>query len=103
MLPVIDLDSDNSVDNCAILYSVPRTVVTHIGGHCRPPVKSLTNIVVKKEPVESRALGSPTLWEDFKSPEDANLTHNLYVHKLNVYTLRMVAHSATNIANSSGT
>lgn len=37
------------------------------------------NIRVKIELVDCGVPGSPTLWRDFKSPEDANVAHELYV------------------------
>lgn len=83
---IIDAGSDSSNDHCCIVYSVPSSSVAQIEGDYHPLVHSLTDIVVKKEPTETGAPSSPTLWEDFTSLEDAYAAHETYVCQQNVYT-----------------
>lgn len=89
-------------DDCAIVYSVPGSSVARTGGQFHPPVKSVSSIVVKKEPLEIGAPCSPSLWGDFTSPEDAAHAHNVFVRNFKVYTPKTVSLLAADIPSSSG-
>lgn len=79
--PLIVLDSDSFDDDCTIICSVPGSTVARSRGPFHPPLHSVTDIVVKKEPIDIGAPNSPTLWGDFDSPEDAYAAHETYVQK----------------------
>lgn len=81
---LIDLNSLD--DDCTIDFSILGIGVKRTRGISHPPVESTTKVVVKFEPITSRAPSSPTMWGDFISPDDVNHAHDLYLKKLGVYT-----------------
>lgn len=84
------------------MYSVPGSNVSRSEGPFRPQVHSISNTIVKKEPVEARAPCSPTFWGDFKSLEGVDVEHEAYVHKQKNYTPMTMMRSTSDIPSCSG-
>lgn len=83
--------SDDSNDDCAILYSIPRTSVYRTGDRTNPLVRNVASIVVKMEPKSPGAPHSPLLWADVIEFEEAFKNHEGFLSRRNVYTPKMLS------------
>lgn len=91
---LIDLGSDSSDDECAIVYSILGIGVKRSGSSTHSPVKSTTTLVVKREPTSPRCPYSPSVWGDFIDPANALKKHERQIKKELVYIPRTTCTSA---------